>query len=100
MRHLRGVVRQEFSKLKSVEAVFVDVGHKGTRVWMIVRRGSPATERALEARKSEVCRMRPDLKLNFYITPRGKRPKESLLRFFRNSGAICAYLRKPERRAA
>jgi len=100
MWHLRGVVRQEFAGLRSVEAVFIDRGRKGTRVWTIVGRGSLATARALEARKHKVRQMRRDLKLNFTTVPRGRNPRTLLLRFFRRSGAICAYLRKPERRVA
>ncbi len=99
MRHLRGVVRQEYAELRSVEAVFIDRGHNGTRIWTIIRQGSLATMRALEARGVEIRQMRRDLKLNFTTVPRGQKPKALLLRSFRNSGAICAYLRKPAHRA-
>lgn len=103
MRHLHGVVRQEFSKLELVEAVFIDVGRNGTRIWAITKGvRNPAVVRALAAKENKIRQMRPasNLKLNFNAVPLGKEPKAPLLRFFRRSGAICAYLRKPERRAA
>ncbi|MBI2055692.1 MAG: hypothetical protein HYT42_02255 [Candidatus Sungbacteria bacterium] len=96
-----GVVRQEFSGLSSVEAIFVDVGQGGTRVWIVINRGNRATFSALKVREHEVRRMRLDLKLNFLNVPLPqKRQKASLLEFFRNSGATCAYLRKPKRHVA
>ena len=101
MRHLREVVRQEFAGLESVEAGFIDRGSTGTRIWAITKGvRNPAVESALAAKENKICQMRPDLKLNFNAVPLGKEPKAPTLRFFRRTGAICAYLRKPERRAA
>lgn len=94
MRHLRKVVRQYFSKLKSVEAIYMTSWGKpeGTiKLWVIGDRPAPQLVQAVRKRESVIRKARRDLSVRVYCVWRWGEP---LRRIFDTTVASRYYRRR------